>query len=64
MRTDFNGFATYVAMALAAFAAILSTPDLNGKTEQTLEWIGSSMGPEEALLAGAIGELPNSQSPP
>ncbi len=53
-----GGCITYVALTLAAAAAIMSAPGRAGNTYRILQFLASTAAPEAAAMAGAIGEDP------
>jgi hypothetical protein len=56
---------TFVALALAAAAAVVSIPRQTGATYQTLQrLLSANTAPEAAALAGAIGARPEALLPP
>jgi hypothetical protein len=54
MPSESNGCAAYVALALAAIAAIMSAPGVAGEASQLLE----SLLSDTTVIADAIGENP------
>ncbi len=60
MPSETGNYCTYIALTLAAMAAILSMPGRADATYQKLQWLlQASALPEAAAIAGAIGERPD-----
>lgn len=53
-KTD--GCSTYIALVLAATAAIMSAPGRTADAHQILQFLVSSAAPEATVIAGAIGD--------
>ena len=64
MPSKTDGCSAYIALALAATAAIMSAPGQADNTGQVLQVLFSTAAPNAAALAGAIGDNPQSLMPP
>jgi hypothetical protein len=60
MRSSAGGCSTYIALTLAAIAAIMSEPGRAADTYQDLQSLLSIAAPEAGAMAGAIGSKPDS----
>jgi hypothetical protein len=64
MPSKTYGRSVYIALALAATAAIMSAPGQADNTGQILQLLFSTAAPDAAAIAGAIGDNPQSLMPP
>jgi hypothetical protein len=55
---------TYVSLALAMTAAIMSAPEVADQTSRTSDWLISRLAPQADALAAALAEHPEVIIPP
>jgi hypothetical protein len=65
MRGEISAGPVYVALTLAATAALLSVPDRNAITYYEMQRLSlADIAPRADALAGAIAENPSAMIPP
>jgi hypothetical protein len=65
MSSKADSWAIYIALVLAAVAAVMTAPSNAGEADKKVEWLLLTIGgSESAAMAGAIGENPEFAVPP